>query len=107
EMQRTTGIRVFEAVVDGIADRAFLPFAVDPRVTEVIVFLERRDVDLGERRKLFAGKGAFGFLLNPLESIGREHVVEGPRVTDTGDQSIRRVDEFALHGDPDVRMGER
>ena len=82
----------------------FQLLAVGGGVGEVVVFLERGDVDFGERRQLLAGELALLLRLDALGREHREHVIEGPGVAHPGHGAIGRIDELALHGHPDVRV---
>jgi hypothetical protein len=72
---------------------------------EEAIFLERGDIDLGERGKLLARELALLFCFDALGGEHGEHVVEGPGVPHTGHRPVGRIDEIAFHRDPDVRMG--
>src|SRR5215471_19159582 len=76
-------------------------------IGEEVVFLERGDVDLGERGQLFAGELALLLRLDALGREYREHVVEGPGVAHAGHRSVGPVDDLALDGHPDVGMRVR
>src|SRR5262249_10849934 len=71
-------------------------------IGEEVVFLERGDVDLGERGQLFPGELALLLRLDALGREYREHVVEGPGVAHAGHRSVGPVDDLALDGHPDV-----
>ena len=44
-------------------------------------------------------------VLQALQRIGREHVVEGPGVTNAGDGAVGGVEDLAFGCDPDVGVG--
>ena len=105
EMQRED--RLLGIEVEIIAGGRLIEFerlAVRFAIGEEVVFLERGDVDLGERRQLLAGELTLLFRLDALGGEHRKHVVERPGMMHAGHRAVRRIDELALHRDPDVRM---
>ena len=75
-MQRQDLVVVVEPVPRRrVGQLRFLPIGSDG---EVIVFLERLDIDLGERRQFLARELPFHLVFRPLRGEGGKHVVEGP-----------------------------
>ena len=101
-MQRQRGVLVFEVIVDRLLE--FFLLAVGLGEGEVGKLLQRLDIDLRQRRQLFAAVDALGLGLDALQGIGREHVVKGPGMADARDRAVGGVDQFAAAGDPDVWM---
>ena len=104
-MQNQHAVGELQPIIHRIDERGLL--AVCLGVGEIVVLLERVHVDLGERLEIFAGEQALLLGLQPLGGEGREHLVERPGMAHAGDRAVGRIDELALHGDPDVRMGKR
>ena len=103
EMQRQQAVLVFEEVIDRLQKPLLL--AVGAGKGEVAELLQRLDIGLRQRRQFLAAVDALGLGLDPLERIGREHVVKGPGVAHAGDRAVGGVDHLAFRGDPDMRMG--
>ena len=102
-MQRQHGVFVTEMVIrQRLAHLGLL--AVDRRIGEVVILLQRLDIDLGQRRQLLAGELALHLALIALRGEGGKHVVEGPVVPDSGDRAVGRKHDFGMHRHPDMRM---
>jgi len=100
--QRQPAVVEVEPVLGRRLDRGAAAIHLEPR--EIVIVLQRIDIDLGERLQLVVRQLAVAIGVEALDGEGGEGLVELPDVADRRHLAVGVEDDLLLRVDEDMRM---